>query len=378
MTSACIEEVQYPETRFHQHVKLHILLWGDSKTGRTMKSGFKFLATTIAIIILMPAPFAMAADIRPVESKKCRYLLSGPIVKGDDEKIDAIVAKNGDGVDAGNSICLDSPGGNYLAGKQLYDAFMADGFATYVRKGDQCHSACAIAFLGGSQWGDFRHPSRMMEPGAVIGFHAPYVKLESGKKYDADYVSALTRAAFGIVSSLITDQEALKISRRFLTDYILFDSEETRAIQTVEDAAHAGIVIDTKPKKIPLSPEAITHACETLFGVYGSNFINPDTATSPDFRTEDSEFSKNTSEKIEIDKASWIRVSTLHDWETPYQTASCAFRAENGANGDIEVILWSNDVAEEPKLENALQTLKTSVPWWYFVPKDTRIEDLGK
>lgn len=366
------------ETRFLQLSKLHILLWGDSKTGRIMKTSFKFLAITAATIILMPAPFATAADIQPVKSDKCRYLLSGVIEKGDVEKIDAIVAKNGNGVDAGNSICLNSLGGNYLAGKQLYDAFMADGFATYVRKGDECHSACAIAFLGGSQWGEFRHPSRMMEPGAVVGFHAPYVKLESGKKYDADYVSALTRAAFGIVGSLITDQEALKISRRFLTDYILFDSEETRTIQTVEDAAHAGIAIDTKPKKIPLSPEAITHACETLFGVYGSNFINPDTATSPDFRTEDTEFSKNTSEKIEIDKASWIRVSTLHDWETPNQTASCAFKVENGANDDIDAVLWSNDVAEEPKLENALQTLKTSVPWWYFVPKDTRIVDLGK
>lgn len=366
------------ETRFLQHSKLHILLWGDSKTGRTMKTSFKFLAIAGTLFIQMPAPFAYAADIQPVKSDKCRYLLSGLIEKGDAEKIEAIVAKNGDGVDAGNSICLNSPGGNYLAGKQLYDTFMADGFATYVRKGDECHSACAIAFLGGSQWGDFRHPSRSIEPGAVVGFHAPYVKLDSGKKYDADYVSALTRAAFGIVSALIKDQESLKISRRFLTDYILFDSEETRIIQTVEDGAHAGIAIDTKPKKIPLSPEAITHACETLFGVYGSNFINPDTATSPDFRTEDSEFSKNTSEIFIIKNANWIRISTQHDWETPNQTASCAFRVENGPNDDIDVVLWSNDVAEEPMLENALQTLKTSVPWWYFVPKDTRIEDLGK
>jgi len=335
---------------------------------------YKYLA--VASMLGFQASIAMAADIRPVESDKCRYLLSGVIEKGDAEKIAAIVAENGDGVDAGNSICLNSPGGNYLAGKQLYDAFMADGFATYVRKGDECHSACAIAFLGGSQWGDFRHPSRTIEPGAVVGFHAPYVKLEPGKKYDADYVSALTRAAFGIVGSLINDQESLKISRRFLTDYILFDSEETRTIQTVEDAAHAGIAIDTKPKKIPLSPENITHACETLFGVYGSNFINPDTATSPDFRTEDSEFSKNSSGKIEIENTSWLRISTLHDWETPYQTASCAFRAENGANNDIDAVLWSNDVAEEPKLENALQTLKTSVPWWYFLPKETGVLDI--
>ncbi|ANG99080.1 hypothetical protein A8A54_21175 [Brucella pseudogrignonensis] len=337
---------------------------------------YKYLA--VASMLGFQASIAMAADIRPVESDKCRYLLSGVIEKGDAEKIAAIVAENGDGVDAGNTICLNSPGGNYLAGKQLYDAFMVDGFATYVRKGDECHSACAIAFLGGSQWGDFRHPSRTIEPGAVVGFHAPYVKLEPGKKYDADYVSALTRAAFGIVGSLINDQESLKISRKFLTDYILFDSEETRTIQTVEDAAHAGIAIDTKQKNIPLSPEAITHACETLFGIYGSNFINPDTATSPDFRTEDSEFSKNTSEKFKIESASWIRISTQHEWETPNQTGSCAFRVENGASNNIDAVLWSNDVAEEPKLENALQTLKTSVPWWYFLPKETKIVDLGR
>lgn len=336
------------------------------------------LAIAVSISVIMPTAQPLAADIRPVESDKCRYLLSGPIEKGDAEKITAIVAKNGDGVDAGNSVCLNSPGGNYLAGKQLYDAFMVDGFATYVRKGDECHSACAIAFLGGSQWGDFRHPSRTIEPGAVVGFHAPYVKLEPGKKYDADYVSALTRAAFGIVGSLITDQESLKISRRFLTDYVLFNSEETRTIQTVEDAAHAGIAIDIKPNKISLSAENITHACETLFGIYGSNFINPDTATSPDFRTENSDFSKNSSGKNEINKASWFRISTQHDPDTPYQTASCAFKEQDGNSSDIDVILWSNDVAEAPKLENALQTLKTSVPWWYFLPKDTRIVDLAK
>ena len=213
---------------------------------------------------------------------------------------------------------------------------------------------------------------------AVIGFHAPYVKLERGKKYNADYVSALTRAAFGIVSSLITDQESLKISRRFLTDYVLFDSKETKAILTVEDAAHSGIAIDIKQKKISLSPENITHACETLFGVYGSNFTNPGSATSPDFRTEDTEFSKNSSGKIEFENSSWIRISTQHEWETPNQTASCTFKEQSDVNDDIEVVLWSNDVAEEPKLDNALQTLKTSVPWWYFVPKKTKIVDLDK
>lgn len=335
-------------------------------------------AVAVSLSILVPTTPLWAAEIKPIESAKCRYLLSGVIEQGDAEKIDAIVAKNEDGVDAGNSICLNSPGGNYLAGKQLYDAFMADGFATYVRKGDECHSACAIAFLGGSQWGDFRHPSRTMEPGAVIGFHAPYVMLERGKKYDADYVSALTRAAFGIVSSLITDQESLKISRKFLTDYVLFDSKETRTIQTVEDAAHAGIAFDIKPKKITLTSENITHACETLFGVYGSNFLNPGSATSPDYRTEDTEFSKNSSGKIEIDKSSWIRISTQHEWETPNQTASCAFKPEIGANSEHEVVFWSNDVGEDPNLDSALQTLKTSVPWWYFMPKESRIMDLDK
>ncbi len=343
-----------------------------------MITNFKFLAITGTVIVLMQSYWASAAEIRSIESEKCRYLLSGVIEKGDAEKIDAIVAKNEDGVDAGNSICLNSPGGNYLAGKQLYNAFMADGFATYVRKGDQCHSACAVAFLGGSQWGDFRHPSRTIEPGAVVGFHAPYVTLEPGKKYDADYVSALTRAAFGIVSSLIKDQESLKISRKFLTDYILLDSEETKTIQTVEDAAHAGIAVDIKPKKITITPENITHACETLFGVYGSSFLNQGSAVSPYFASEDGEFSENTTDKLMVGNASWIRVSTKHDWETPNQTASCAFNPQIDASGGYETVLWSNDVGEDPKLDSALQTLKTTVPWWFFLPKSTPITELAK
>lgn len=335
------------------------------------------LAVAISLSVLVPTTPLWAAEIKPIESEKCRYLLSGVIAMGDAEKIAAILDKTGDGVDARNSICLNSPGGNYLAGKQLYDAFMTDGFATYVRKGDECHSACAIAFLGGSVWGDFRHPSRTVEPGGIVGFHAPYAILELGKKYSAEYVSSLTRTAFGIVTTLIKEQEALKISRGFLTNFILFDSERTKQIETVGDAAHAGISIDVKPVKVSFSTESITHACETLFDVYGSEFINSNSAVAPDFRIENTEFSKNSSNRIKVGDVEWVRVSTQHDWETPNQTASCAFNPEIDASGYYEAVLWSNDVGEDSKLDSALQTLKTAVPWWYFMPKSTKITDLA-
>jgi hypothetical protein len=59
---------------------------------------------------------------------------------------------------------LHSNGGDLLAGIQIGETIRLKDFKTVVPAGMRCASACAMAWLGGSQ--------RFMEPGAQIGLHS--------------------------------------------------------------------------------------------------------------------------------------------------------------------------------------------------------------
>lgn len=75
-------------------------------------------------------------------------------------------------------VSLNGPGGDYHEGLALADFFRANNIATVIEKGDQCYSACAFAFLGGTGYSSFdrigQYVDRVIEPGGTVGFHAPY------------------------------------------------------------------------------------------------------------------------------------------------------------------------------------------------------------
>jgi ATP-dependent protease ClpP protease subunit len=63
-------------------------------------------------------------------------------------------------------VYLNSNGGLIEHGFRLGEFLRSSGAQTYIKKGDVCASACAVAFLGGK--------SRKLESGGKIVFHAPY------------------------------------------------------------------------------------------------------------------------------------------------------------------------------------------------------------
>jgi hypothetical protein len=68
---------------------------------------------------------------------------------------------------------LQSGGGSLVAGVQIGETIRLKGFQTIVPAGARCASACAMAWLGGTQ--------RYLGPGAQIGLHSAYnVKSEQG------------------------------------------------------------------------------------------------------------------------------------------------------------------------------------------------------
>ena len=78
----------------------------------------------------------------------------------------------------GAVLTMNGPGGSYHEGLRLADFLRANNIATVIEKGAECYSACAFSFLGGTGYSSNErigyYVDRVVEPGAVLGFHSPY------------------------------------------------------------------------------------------------------------------------------------------------------------------------------------------------------------
>ncbi|MCM2456505.1 hypothetical protein HGO37_14025 [Rhizobium sp. CG4] len=324
-------------------------------------------AFLIFLLASIPVDTTVAAELTPVSDSRCNYLLRGEINEDD---------VNLFGTQEVNRLCLDSSGGSFLGGKALQDLFMTDGIRTYVRRGDQCHSACALAFLGGSEWGDMRHASRTIEPGAVLGFHAPYLALPPGK-HDAEELNQAARLMMTIAGEIVADGPNLKTSLSFLTGFILHPSRETKAVATVRDAVMGGIEIATSYKLAKVTDKEARQACETLFERYSNAFSDAVTATEPSFEVNPSDdFTQALTAKTVVDGASWMTVGTLNSAETPWQNAACAFSGTIDHWGYREALIWSNDSGSKVDLTSANRKARLRIPDWYFLPGETLVKTL--
>jgi hypothetical protein len=114
---------------------------------------------------------AKAANVTEVNAGRpdlTVFLLDGMIQGGETLALEGLVGKLPSNRTA--AIILNSPGGNLLEGMKLGRFFYRARIATFVLGyGGGCHSACALAFLGGRDRD--RRPSRTKMTGGNLGFH---------------------------------------------------------------------------------------------------------------------------------------------------------------------------------------------------------------
>ena len=137
-------------------------------------------APPINRVLVTPFPYdgtdALSPQGHEIDLRDGRHIrLTGPIEEGDAEKLQKILGESDRWTTA--VVSLNSPGGDYRAGLALSDLILTNNLRTFVDEGDQCLSACALAFLGGRQ--EFLRnitwtPSRYVHAGAKVGFHAPF------------------------------------------------------------------------------------------------------------------------------------------------------------------------------------------------------------
>lgn len=160
-----------------------------------------------------------------------RIVIEGEIADGDEARFEDMAAVVADAV-----VVLTSPGGDLQAGITIGRTIRARGLATLVEDGEECASACALAWLAGTP--------RMMEEGASIGFHAAYTD-DSGEMV----TNAPGNALVGAYVSQLGFPEQVII-------YVTGALPEEMQWLTPEDAEEIGITVDHQEAAIDPAPTA--------------------------------------------------------------------------------------------------------------------------
>jgi hypothetical protein len=243
--------------------------------------GTKLTAFMAATFFLGPL-VCQAADISIVSSGQAKYptdgsvfqpsdctiKLSGPIVVGDTEKLKALGTRREGKLALNGTLCLDSPGGSYKEGITISELLLDQGMTTIVTSDAVCYSACALIFMTGGDWQDGRAWYRYIQPGAELGFHAPYLTRLPNQLYTKDEMEEVYRFAIKSIRDLTRLGQQHHVPDTFLPTPILAElldkgPSELFLVDTVYKAAQLRIDLNgTRTPKV--TPEALYSACLNL------------------------------------------------------------------------------------------------------------------
>ncbi|ODT80199.1 MAG: hypothetical protein ABS76_17285 [Pelagibacterium sp. SCN 64-44] len=172
----------------------------------------------------------------------------GPVTEGDVEQLRALFDANiacgfeQFPVEGGNCavISLHSPGGNYVEGLMLAQFLRDNRIASIVEPGAECYSACAFAFLGGTGYSSQDnvgiYVDRMVAPGAILGFHAPYFAPESLDGLVAQFgLDTVLGASRDDISLMVRELVNWNVDENVLGYIVSMGPDETYDILTGED-----------------------------------------------------------------------------------------------------------------------------------------------
>lgn len=122
-----------------------------------------------AIALASPGAHALTFRVHANSSTRLTAVLaSGMIQEGDAKRLDQFLS--GLPSRANTAVYLASPGGNLYEGMRLGLYFKSQRIKTVVEGGEDCASACAVAFLGGTDANG--RPWRSSSDNSRLGFHA--------------------------------------------------------------------------------------------------------------------------------------------------------------------------------------------------------------
>jgi len=207
---------------------------------------FRSLVVTLFALLAAPAQAGHWTQFPVTDefSNECMFAFTGVINPGD---LMALYDHPGWTQSFRTRICLDSPGGSL---KEVYDFVTGTSdndfnFATTVKSGARCESACAILFMFGQSWGaNSPFPDRVMEPGARLGFHSPFLgntEVSEGQREDAFRVALDVAKLLLDTAYKATTQSGAPLSHELVSLVLGTPGDQMHYVETVGEMALLGI-----------------------------------------------------------------------------------------------------------------------------------------
>ncbi|MBE1706729.1 MULTISPECIES: hypothetical protein [Mesorhizobium] len=184
---------------------------------------------------------AAAANIHHIGSATCTYGLSGDIALGDLESLTE------SGIRGGDKLCLDSEGGSFVVGLDIAEWLVSRDIETVLVADAKCYSACALIFMGGSDWEEIYLPRRRMHVSAKLGFHAPYLVLPRANFTSEDITSAYAIGLRAVARMMKLGEDRGGegfIANRVILELLSKGPSELYYVDNVLKANELGIALD--------------------------------------------------------------------------------------------------------------------------------------
>lgn len=128
----------------------------------------KFVVTVLLIALALTVGVPMTAHSSNITHSTSQINFEGEIKSGDYEKLQRVIDRTGI-----KSISFNSNGGAAIEGYQIGYIIRKNMMSTVIKKGNKCLSACAIAYLGGTNKYNY----------GILGFHVAWSQ-QSGKDFN--------------------------------------------------------------------------------------------------------------------------------------------------------------------------------------------------
>jgi hypothetical protein len=272
----------------------------------------------------------------------------GPVLEGDAEQLKALFDANiACGFEqlppeGGNCaiISLSSPGGSYIEGLRLAQFLRDNRIATIVEEGAECYSACAFAFLGGTGYSAQDdvgiYVDRMVSPGSILGFHAPYFAPESLDGLVAEFgLDEVLGASRDDISLMVRQLVSWNVDENVLGYIVSMGPDQTYDVVTGEDYF---LTRSALPPQLAFDPDktgiadAIYNACIYLLAEHERAFPS----ALPDRITETS------MSEIGVDATGASITGYRLGPDNPLGLTFCGIpSAQFEGNGDADIALYT-------------------------------------
>lgn len=217
-------------------------------------------------VFLIRSLSAFAASVEVVGGESCDLILRGPVQRGDSARLAELVETRSE-----TRLCLDSPGGSYGEGLELAKTIFKLGVQTVIDDGMKCYSACAIAFMAGrrvetAEEEDGAWPSRTLNVGGHLGFHAPFTKSGGQANITNEQLDAQFARGVYALAELLAIAPQLNIAPELVVELARRGPAEIYDIDTVDKVGRWGIsLFGVERLSEAISPEQAVLACSNMF-----------------------------------------------------------------------------------------------------------------